>query len=172
MSSPELERKARLRLRAGTKRRDLVRYRRVLQALVLPSFQDCYAYEILVSAEKPSEPAGVRTLWRKIADLEKLRNPVVRLKYGVQVEPTIEESVVNLPEDDVKSLLTLADNLRVSPRILNPLRGIDGISYEVSFGDLSARSRFEWWAKPPAGWEPLHDLAQRIRELVDRCNQP
>lgn len=162
----ELENKARLRLRTGVDRHG---YRRELQALIFPSFEDCCAYEFLSATRSSGEPAFVvRTIWRRTTDLSKFRNPIVRLRYGSGVEPTFEESSVELPENDLKTLLAPAASLRVPPLAVNAHWGVDGTSYELTFGNGFAGSRFHWWTSPPEGWEPLQELVEHIGKVVNR----
>jgi len=162
----DLQEEALRRLRAGA---DRPGYVREVQALVLPSFDDSRAYELMLGNETANSPLVVRTTWRKLADLEKFRNPVVRLGHGVGVrlQPTIEEVDVNLATGLVSKLLSRASALAVPPHIRNSPVGVNGTSYELAFGRTFVQARFKWWCDAPSGWAQLAALSREIQMIVE-----
>jgi hypothetical protein len=164
----ELQDEALRLLRAGATRRGYVRE---IQALLLPAVEHNRSYEIMLSRGAGTSALAVRTTWRRQIDIEKFRDPVVRLSHGVgmRLRPTIEEVDVQLVTDPVASLLSRAAALAVPPHILNSSFGLDGISYELVFGQSFVQSRFRWWCRTPTGWEPLAAMLQEIETLVDNA---
>jgi hypothetical protein len=162
-----LEHEAITRLRNGVSHKN---YCRKLQALVLPSFEDCCSYELFAMSRATSPALAVKTVWKRNVDTAKFQTPVARLKHGIgtQLAPTIELSENTIPENLLNTLLERAALLTLPPAAPSKHFGIDGVSYEVSFNNSFAWSRFRWWQEPPAGWEPLQKLFHEIEELVCR----
>jgi len=137
-------------------------------AVILPSFEDCRSYTILrPPADSPAPPLGVRRVWRRHLDLGKFEAPVIRLRHGPKVQPTIDEQEAVLSPDAVASILERAAGTKVPARISERRAGADGETYVLSFGDLFVSTRFTWWCDPPEGWEPLELLLRDIAHAVD-----
>jgi hypothetical protein len=135
-------------------------------AVMLPSFKDCRSYTIFVPPPG-FQPVGLRRVWRRHFDLAKFDGPVIRLRYGPKIQPTIEEHEVVLSRDTVAGLLERAAGTRVPVRIPERTAGADGETFVLSFGGLFVSTRFEWWSYPPKGWEPLEVLLRDIAHAVD-----
>jgi len=137
-------------------------------AVVLPSFEDCRSYTILSARPDSSKPlVGVRRVWRRRVDLAKFESPVIRLRYGPKIQPTIDEEETALPRETVTSILERAAGARVPARIRERTIGTDGETYVLSFGDLFVSTRFKWWSHAPEGWESLEILRRAIAHAVD-----
>jgi hypothetical protein len=137
-------------------------------AVILPSFEDCRSYTVLVSPPDSSVPIrGVKRTWRRHVDLAKFEGPVVRLRYGPTLQPTIDEQETVLPREVAASILERAAGTRVPPCIRERIVGADGETYVLSFGGLFVSTRFKWWSHPPEGWEPLEMLLRDIARAVD-----
>ena len=137
-------------------------------AVVLPSFEDCSAYTLMVPGfNSPGAPHGVKRVWRRRSDLAKFNGPVIRLRYGTKLEPTIEEHEVPLSPESVSEILVRAADIRVPARI--PVNGVgtDGVTHVLHFGELFLASRFEWWGDPPSGWEALKELLEMTASVVE-----
>ena len=108
-----------------------------LQALVLPSFEDSWRYELLAPVPSRSKPAlAVKTVWHRGIDSAKFANPVVRLSYGAGVRqlPTIEEFVAEVEAALVDDLCAKAATLKV-PLFAGKSRfGLDGTSLPACAG--------------------------------------
>jgi hypothetical protein len=163
-----LESDALVRLRAGVNRKG---YIGKFRAIVLPSFDDCHAYEILLPARSADLPGvAARTIWRRSSDVEKLRNPVAQLKYGLApLEPTIEEVQAAVPLEPITNLLSKAGAARIPACIVHHRFGLDGTSYELVLGNGFVEARFKWWCDAPTGWEPISTLFGEITALVDNA---
>jgi hypothetical protein len=134
----------------------------------LPAFEECRAYTALLPSPRSSlPPLGVRRVWRRTNDLAKFESPVIRLRYGPKVEPTIEESEAVLERAVIETLLGTANSMRVPAHPEQMQWGTDAASYLLEFPGSFLSSRFRWWGEPPSGWEPLRDLHARVAEIVE-----
>jgi hypothetical protein len=135
-------------------------------AVMLPSFEDCSAYTLMASGADASSALVVRRVWRRGSDLAKFEGPVIRLKYGPKLQPTIEEEQASVCRELVDGILDRAANLRIPPCIRERTAGFDGESYVLSFGSLFVATRFQWWCEPPEGWEGLGRLLHEVVDVV------
>lgn len=168
-----LQNEALARLSAGANRKG---YLCQFRAIALPSFEDCRAYEILlprgstdVRASNTVRAVAVRTVWRRSIDIEKFRDPVVRLKHGLaRLHPTIEETQAGVQLEPVTKLLSKVGAVTVPAHIADYHVGVDGTSYELVLGGhFVVEARFKWWCNAPRGWEPLSALFGDIEALVE-----
>jgi hypothetical protein len=170
-----LQDEALARLAAGANRKG---YLGQFRAIALRSFEDCRAYEILLSrgsadvgASNTVPAIAVRTVWRRSIDIEKFRDPVVRLKHGfAPLQPTIEETQSRVELERVTKLLSKADIVTVPMHIADHSVGVDGTSYELVLGGhFVGEARFKWWCTAPRGWEPLSALFAEMEALVENA---
>lgn len=163
-----LQSDALVRLRTGLNREG---YLGKFRAIVLPSFEDCHAYEILLSPRSADVPGvAAKTVWRRSIDAEKFRNPVARLKHGLgPLEPTIEEVQTGLPLEPITKLLSKAGAATIPACIVHHRFGLDGTSYELVLGGGFVEARFKWWCDAPTGWEPISTIFGEIKALVDNA---
>lgn len=141
-----------------------------LQALVLPSFEDSWRYELLASVPDRSRPdLAVKTVWHRGINSAKFANPLVRLSYGAGIRqlPTIEEFDAEVEAALVDDLCAKAATLKVPPFAGKSTLGLDGTSYQLALGSSPCAARFEWWHFPPEGWEPLQTL---LDEIIAACS--
>lgn len=163
-----LQDEALARLRAGVNRKG---YLGKFRALHLPSFEDCHAYEILVSPRSADVPGvAARTIWRRSVDVEKFRTPVARLKHGLgRLEPTIEEVQAAIPFAGITKLLSKAAAATIPVCIVDHRIIADGTSYELVLGGGLVETRFKWWCDAPTGWEPISTIFGEIKAVVDNA---
>lgn len=160
-----LEDEALTTLHAGANRKGYISQ---FRAIVLPSFEDCRAYEVLLPASNTVLAIAVRTVWRRSIDIEKFCDPVVRLKHGFDpLRPTIEETQVSIQAEQFTKLLSKAGIVTIPAHIASHRFGLDGTSYELVLGENFVEARFRWWHKAPRGWEPLSDLFGEIEAMVE-----
>lgn len=137
-------------------------------ALLLPSFEDCRSYTILIPTVNSSKPTiGVKRTWRRRDDLAKFENPVVRLRYSPNLQPSIDEQEVVVARDVVDGILERAASLRVPAHVRERMVGLDGESFVLSFGTGFVSTRFEWWVRAPEVWESLEGLLTDVVHLVE-----
>ncbi len=141
------------------------RYSSECHVVTLPSFDDGRAYTLMISGlNGPEGPLGIRRVWRRHVDLAKFDGPVIRLRYGPKLEPTIDQEDAPVGRQLVDGILERAANLRIPPYVREKTIGTDGVSYVVSFGGYFLATQLQWWCEPPAGWE---DLAVLLHQVVD-----
>jgi hypothetical protein len=154
-------------LRTGTQR---PRCTRELHVLVLPSFDDCRSYEYFQPHGGIGDMAvAVRTVWRREVDLAKLRNPVDRLRYGIgnRLSPTLEHTEMTGVSKSLEQLLEMAKGLRIPAAVESTAFGVDGTTYQLSFGHLPL-SQFSWWGSVPVGWERLEEIVHETEAIMSR----
>jgi hypothetical protein len=139
-----------------------------LGALILPSFEDNWRYELLTHVSQESQSAlAVKTVWRMLSDTAKFRNPVVRLSHGLGVlQPTFERFETVIDRKIIDELLAKAAALSVPLSIGTRFIALDGTSFQLELNAMSMNASFKWWSTPPKGWEPLQML---IEEIVAVC---
>lgn len=141
-----------------------------LQAVVHPSFDDSSSYAVVVPVKpRGAPPRWTKRIWRRHIDRARFESPVVRLRHGSQLEPTIHDFEAQLPEAEVAALLARTSNLKVSPRPTGSFMAIDGTSYRLVIHDGFTSSRFEWWARPPSGWDEINGLLRDLVAIVDEA---
>ena len=137
-------------------------------AVLLPSFDDCRSYTILVPPPTWSGQAiGVRRVWRRRDDLARFESPVIRLRYGPKLHPTIDEQDLTLPQEAVGRILERAADAKVPARIRHGMWGADGETYVLTFGGIFVSARYQWWCEPPDGWQVLEALLRDIASTMD-----
>jgi len=70
-----------------------------------------------------------------------------------------------LRTEDVDLILDEISNLNVPASPEHEL-GCDGGYTEIEIGDYGGKSLYRWWSIPPAGWEPLDALVERLLGLL------
>ena len=117
-------------------------------------------------ADSSKQPFFTVTTWRRDVDVDKLRDPVERLKHPRVLKPTIEECAINVAPDVVTSIV--AELAEISLPVLRPNEGIvglDGASFRFSFSQGLYALDFTWWSGHPKWWRAA---AQKIEDLVSK----
>jgi hypothetical protein len=132
----------------------------------LPAFDDQTRTTLYAPrrAESGKDPFVTVTIWRRKVDLEKLRDPVERLKYPRELKPTIEALSTTLEPDLVASVISDLSSISLpSIRPHEGVVGLDGIGYRFSFSQGLFSLDLSWWCDRPETWQ---DATQRIEEIV------
>jgi hypothetical protein len=74
-------------------------------------------------------------------------------------EPVVTEAAMKLLETLTKAQV---------PARGSSAMGLDGTTYEISFGDWFGGSRFWWWESAPPGWEVLSDAVLALNHWAKR----
>jgi hypothetical protein len=160
----ELEREARAWLEQPP---ELSGLRVEAHGVALPSFDDGVVVTLALPGPRSEEPPlGLRRVWRRTSDAEKFTNAIQRLKHGRHVEPTLEESEVELPQAAVDALVRRAAALIVPARVTDQLC-LDGTTWILRLGGPFTNARFEWHDDPPLGWEALAEFARDLGAVVE-----
>ena len=134
----------------------------------LPAFHDLQR-TTLYSPKRPDSGKDsfvTITKWRRELDLDKLRDPVERLKHPKELEPTIEEASIVLEPDFVARVV--GDLASVSLPSIRPdesIVGLDGIRYRFAFSSGYSSIDISWWCNHPKAWQ---EAAKQIEEVVLR----
>ena len=132
----------------------------------LPAFHDLQR-TTLYSPKRPesgNEPFVTITKWRRELDLEKLRDPIERLKHPKDLEPTIEEVSTVIDSDLVDKVVSELSNVSLpSIRPDEDIVGLDGISYRFAFSSGYFSLDVTWWCDYPKAWQ---DTARRIESII------
>lgn len=166
-ATDELRRGAAKSLRRGQPQR-------LVQVLVLPSFEPSLAYEVIcvpsVSAPTASVPeafVAIRTSWDQPADLACFASPVERLRHPRVLRPTMQRREGTLAASEARALVADLANLQL-PLAPGPApSGLDGTRYELTLGAGSAQATVRWWERPPANWAAAAALAERVVAWVE-----
>ena len=114
----------------------------------------------MASRSSPERYAVVHTCWQMREDQRKFATPVERLRYPRVVHPTIETSSFEIAGSVVESFLDTLKSIRHPAYIAKDCFGIDGTTYEFSFGEHYFRAQYVWWEHPPAGWKEMGDAVE------------
>ncbi|CAN5577595.1 hypothetical protein BH09VER1_BH09VER1_31970 [soil metagenome] len=140
---------------------------RVFSYWRLPSFHDQTRTDLFTPRRLAGRSSFVAvTTWRRLADTEKLRDPVERLKYPRELEPTIEHQSTDVASDIVASVISDLSVITLpSIRPLESTLGLDGTSYRFFFNQGYFSLDFSWWCEGPEVWK---GAARQIEEIVSR----
>lgn len=150
-------------LRQGS-RSALPRANRLVQLLVLPSFESAFGYEIRQDQKAENQYFVIHSLWRMDIDLSKFRTPHIRLQHPHTLSPTIEIRQLPLDPDWAVATIGTLKQLMIPAMVQTECIGLDSTSYEIAFDSGNVYARYSWWEEPPSGWLPLHDW---LLETVD-----
>ena len=81
-----------------------------------------------------------------------------------------EEVTATCAPVDPDRVEDLVNELLAAPIPAIPGRGsmgVDGVSYELAFGEVFYGATFHWWLSPPSGWAPLAAFFHGMIQLVD-----
>ncbi|AGC43095.1 hypothetical protein MYSTI_01763 [Myxococcus stipitatus DSM 14675] len=82
--------------------------------------------------------------------------------------PRLLVTDADVPHEAWQQLLMEAEGLHMPAlHFGKPRIGTDGVSYGVELRNFARHMRFEWWWKPPEGWEELADWVARATRLFE-----
>lgn len=156
---------------------------KVFRLAIFPSFTNMFSWEIIerktrkatphdARAVSPFHEGGgfqlVRTVWRMDTDVEKFRSPIERMRYPRSLTPTLEQTHWPAPSANVQEWLGSFSSIKLPALITSNSFGLDGTSYEFSFGDGFLWATYHWWDKAPDKWKELEDRFQAtIRDFEE-----
>jgi hypothetical protein len=137
---------------------------------VFPSFDLTYIWVFYTPCEqnKSSGPIAQKLAWRTDFDLAKFSNPIERMKYGPQIEPTIESCKFDITTEWLINKKSELKDITIPMYISTEfMLGLDGTTYEFEclqgFHKLSLR----WWHDGPKVWMPLTEWASALLEEMN-----
>jgi hypothetical protein len=158
----------RWRLRDGNGR--LVRARCVVRSIVLPSFTDARALELVIAEDGEHASAHLgRHVHALTIDGPKLGDPVARLAHLRGVEPTMRCDSGPVALDAARQIEAACCAMRVPLDAGEHCQGLDGTNYELQVGDARCGQSLRWWERPPPAWSELGELVRRLDDLAASC---
>lgn len=134
----------------------------------LPAFHD-QVRTTLYTPRRPGsgkEPFVTITTWKRSQDVDKLRDPLERLRHPKDLRPTLEESSMVVDADTVAQVI--ADLSAISLPSIRPIEGVvglDGVGYRFSFSQGYFSLDLSWWCDLPSVWRAA---TQQIEDVVMR----
>ncbi|WP_254513650.1 hypothetical protein [Anatilimnocola floriformis] len=141
----------------------------VCQLLILPSFDNPVSWDVVsyFSREDGKQTRLVRSTWRMDVDHEALRSPVERQKHPRPYQPTLESGWVLLDAEKLEALLAQVRSIRIPLLVAEAPMGLDGITYELAFGEFFCNSRIVWWCNMPQEWRELEPSVAELERLFE-----
>ena len=132
----------------------------------LPAFHN-HTRTTLYAPKRPGtdkQPFFTISTWMREVDLEKLRDPVERLKHPKVLIPTITESTIMVSIEAAAEVVSnLADICLPTLRPTEGVLGLDGIGYRFCFSQGFYGLDLRWWVDLPHSWHPA---LERIKNVV------
>lgn len=158
-----------------------LRDRRLVQVIILPSFQPFVAWQIFQrtpgEANASTEYVGLRTEWRHQEDWQKFYSPIeqaatLRLKHLNRLAPALGFFQMQVEADWVQAVDARLAALNVPVIVMqHDGVGLDGTRYELILGDYMAVITFHWWKNGPIEWKALSELTNNIFQTLERQYQ-
>ena len=123
-----------------------------MQLIAIPSFHPWTSWALYVSGRhdrSDCSSALVTAIWRLDIDVEKVRDPVIRLQYPRVLEPTIEVTVSEIENAFLESIVRGLRELVVPVHPGATPLSLDGTSYELTTGFGFAEATFRWHESSP-----------------------
>ncbi|WP_338868958.1 hypothetical protein [Myxococcus stipitatus] len=87
---------------------------------------------------------------------------------GDAAEPRLLVTDADVPREPWNQLVAEVEALRIPAFNFGESRvGTDGVRYGVEFKNFSRTLRFDWWYKPPKGWEEFADWVTKAIDLFE-----
>jgi hypothetical protein len=100
-------------------------------------------------------------------DLEAMRTPVERIRHPRPYLPTIEADSVPFDESALQATIESLRMTRIPVAISSSRLGLDGTSYELTFGDEFNGVNLRWWCELPDEWSNLRTATAEIEMQFD-----
>ena len=134
------------------------------RALVLPALGTTTGYALYRVAT--DSIVGVSLRWGWARDERSIAR-MLTTDVPDSLEPHVTSSAVSVDSHGVDELTKRLLAARV-PAMPGPGSiGLDGVSYELAFGEWYHGARFHWWLQPPSGWQPLGAFLHGMIQLID-----
>ena len=139
------------------------KHRPQAQYLILPSFTDSIAVDIVRSS---GELAAYVTHWRQTTDIKAFATPVERLKHPTPFIPTYDSSRIDIPNDQLDSLLNQMAATRINLAPTTNSISVDGTSYELNSGTGHTGILLRWHNQLPTEWSDLSSIVDAFQGMV------
>lgn len=124
---------------------------------------------------EPMSSRVVYRTWDRVADEDKFRSPVERLRHPRELPPTIIERTAEISEAQIASVPSPLTETRVPmPPITEPIVVLDGVGFELMIDSLPHRACYRWHSTRTSEYRALMDcfmqswdrLAARLGDVI------
>lgn len=143
----------------------------VCQYLGVPAFDNPFSWDLvqIVSRRAAAQTRLYRACWRMDLDVRAMGSPVERMKHPRPFRPTVEVGWAPVGLAGVEALVARFRSIRVPLAVARPHFGCDGVSIELSVGDLFCNARIGWWCDIPDEWQELRPVVAEMESLSERA---
>ncbi|GAB5493724.1 MAG: hypothetical protein Phog2KO_39390 [Phototrophicaceae bacterium] len=149
---------------------------RIMQILILPSFEPAVSYEIfrtrvIKSIDEPitSESIAnkfdvVKTTWHSDTDMQ------LRADNPSDYKPTFTYSKAEVSLNDMETMFNqfkLSIPMWFHPTVEDDYMGLDGTNYELALGGFFLGVRYRLWSMGPTEWKPIYDATSNATTLLE-----
>jgi len=127
-----------------------------MQLIEMHSFSSWTSWELYGSPSRLVVAKG-----RLDLDAEKFRDPVVRLRYPLVPEPTVEVSCIEISDDFIAATIAQLNSLNVPAHPGPTHAALDGTGYLLRIEGPQTNAEYQWRSTVTEAWEPLMDWASR-----------
>ena len=143
---------------------DTSKHRPLAQFLIIPSFEDTIAVDIVHSQQ---QLAAYVTLWRSTIDINAFASPVERLRHPRPFLPTYESHQACVPTQNLAELLEQFSQIVLPLSATTNTISLDGTSYELRSGDGYSGIRLHWHNRLPEAWSMLDMIVDTMSTLAE-----
>ena len=139
------------------------RYDPLVQFLMLPSFADAKAVDVLRTNDRL---VAFATYWHHDSDIQAFCSPVERLKHPRPFVPTFESIPIEIESETLDQLLGLIATTHISLKPQSSSVALDGVSYELRFGAGLVYTHLRWHNSIPADWSSLSPIVEKFMSML------
>lgn len=139
----------------------------IIQISHLPSFDNNISWSIF-SDQTASNFILKRTEWNKIFDFQRFHDPMIGLKHGWNLNPSISHRILALLPGKVALALTEIRNINIVPLKSQPVI-LDGTRRTVFIDGLFENRVISWNSEPPE-WKALVEWTSRLIQIFDQVS--
>ena len=151
-----------------------VSFRRSYVALQLweyPAFAKYISWTIFT--DKDGNMVLKQMIWDRPDDTERFMDPIVGLKKGWHIEPTLTNSETSLDQSEIVRRITIANTIAIPLVGIKSTVRLDAVTYGLQIPASYNSFRLQWWCNGPEEWRELTTWAADMRTyLLEAFNKP
>jgi hypothetical protein len=137
--------------------------RRLLQFLIIPAFDDPYAWDVVeVGRRDKMRYELVHASWLRNLDRGAFVTPAERAEHPRPFVPTMNVRSVHVEKELIDGFMARIGQMAVPLSVADGMMGFDGVSYELAIGELFCSARITWWVQMPSSWSRLQPLLDEL----------
>jgi hypothetical protein len=153
-------------------------YMRVIQILILPTFDNPHSYTVFSKIDDQLNPdyLCVKQVWDMRSDMSIFADPVNTPRMKIlsshgELVPTIRNEVIHLSDSEPLKLINGLEQLRIPPAADKSTITLDGVRYRVILGKDTEERTFEWNTECPAERSVFERLVNSLIELAENQSE-